>query len=184
MAKQFPHLQPFHHEFIAQQQMFFVGTAAADGRVNVSPKGLDTLKILDDSSALWLNLTGSGNESAAHVAENPRMTLMFCSFAAAPLILRLYGVARVVHPRDDGWEANYAHFPNYPGARQLFVLDIDLVQSSCGYAVPLYSYQGQRDLLPKWAEKKGQDGIAQYWQEKNQSSIDGKPTFLLTDPQP
>ena len=125
------------------------------------------------------NGDGSGNESAAHVKENGRMTVMFCSLDKQPLILRLYGKARAVHPRDDAWDALVGLFPPATGARQVFVLSIDLVQTSCGYAVPHYQFKGERQTLAKWADNKGAEGIADYWAEKNQTSLDGKDTGIF-----
>jgi len=179
VADRFEALEDKHIEFIGKQQIYFVGTAGAEGLVNVSPKGMDSFRILDKRTIAWLNLTGSGNESAAHVLENGRMTIMFCSFDKQPLILRLYGRARTVHPRDDDWEEFSSRFPSIPGARQIFVQDLDMVQTSCGYAVPYYDYVGERDTLRKWAQNKGLDGIRDYWQEKNTRSLDGKDTGVL-----
>jgi hypothetical protein len=180
MATQFPALTERHEKFIAKQQMFFVATAARDGRVNLSPKGLDAFRVLGPHRVVWLNGTGSGNETAAHLLDSPRMTVMFCSFAREPQILRLYGEARAVHPRDAEWDELAGLFPPIRGARNIFVLDVDLVQTSCGYGVPLYQPAGQRTLMDGWAEKKGDDGIAAYWQEKNLLSLDGRPTGLET----
>jgi hypothetical protein len=174
MGKQFDALNPDLRQFIAQQPMFFVATAGAEGRVNLSPKGMDTLRVIDDHTVRWLNVTGSGNETAAHVAENGRMTLMFCAFAGQPLILRLYGTAHTILPQDTTWQEYSADFPPLPGARQIFQLDIELVQTSCGMGVPLMDFRAQREQLNQWAEKKGEDGIQRYWQEKNRVSIDGK----------
>lgn len=127
---------------------------------------------------IWLNLTGSGNESGAHVVQQPRMTLMFCAFEGAPLILRLYGTARIVHPGDVDWETLAAHFPPLPGARQIFDISLDLVQTSCGIGVPLFDYAGERAMLEEWALKKGEAGVRQYWQDRNRLSIDGQPSDL------
>ncbi|MDX1451992.1 MAG: pyridoxamine 5'-phosphate oxidase family protein [Oleiphilaceae bacterium] len=179
MGQQFEQLSDKHRAFIAEQKLFFVGTATDQSRVNISPKGMDSLRVLDANTVAWLNVTGSGNETAAHVSTHPRMTIMFAAFEGTPLILRLYGKARAVHHNDDEWNALYAQFPALPGARQIFVLTIELVQSSCGMAVPLYDYQGDRTLLSNWAEKKGEPGIKEYWQTKNQNSIDGIPTAIL-----
>ena len=167
-------------KFIEAQQMFFVATAAPEGRVNLSPKGLDSLRILDDTRIVWLSLSGSGNETAAHLLENPRMTLMFMAMAGDPLILRVYGEARVFHPGDDGWEDHVGRFPTMAGTRNIFELAIDMVQTSCGSGVPFYDYQGQRgedELLPFY-EEMGEEGVQAYWQRKNKLSIDGKPTGL------
>lgn len=178
MAQVFDAIDERRRAFIEQQHLYFVATAATHGRVNVSPKGLDTLRVLGPNRVIWLNLTGSGNESSAHLRENPRMTLMFCSFAREPLILRLYGTAREVQPTDAAWSDLYGHFDPRPGARQIYDLDVDLVQTSCGYGVPYLSFDDDRPLLEDWAIKKGPDGIAEYWQQKNLTSIDGMPTGL------
>ncbi len=164
--------------FIEAQHVFFVGTAARDGRVNISPKGLDSLRVLSPTRVVWLNGTGSGNETAAHLLDDPRMTIMFCAFDAKPLILRLYGTARAVHAGDAEWDDLLALFPPMQGARNIFVLDIDLVQTSCGFGVPLMDFQEDRTILAQWAAKKGDDGVRAYQQEKNRVSIDGFPTGL------
>ncbi len=161
--------------FIESQHVFFVGTAAQDGTVNVSPKGLDTLQVLSPTRVAWMNLTGSGNETSAHVQENGRMTLMFCSFDRQPLILRLYGTATVVHPADLNWRELAGSFPEMAGTRQFFDMSVDLVQTSCGYAVPYLEFTGERETLHNWTDKKGPDGIEDYWAEMNTTSLDGKP---------
>ncbi len=179
MGKQFEVLSDRLIEFIAEQKIFFVGTATDNGRVNVSPKGMDSLRVLSPSRVIWLNTTGSGNETAAHVQQNPRMTLMFSAFEGAPLILRLYGAAKVVHPNDAEWAQLFPRLPALPGARQIFDLAIDMVQTSCGMAVPYYAYQSEREQLSDWARQKGDAGIKEYWAEKNQLSIDNMPTHIL-----
>lgn len=179
MADMFEELTGKHIKFIENQKIFFVGTAGAKGLVNVSPKGMDSFRILNDSRIAWVNFTGSGNESAAHVLENRRMTIMFCSFDKHPLILRLYGNAAAVHTRDQKWEKLAALFPSNIGARQIFELDVELVQTSCGYAVPYFQFDGERPTLTKWAEKKGKTGIEEYWQENNMKSLDGARTGIL-----
>ena len=168
-----------HIEFIAEQKIFFVGTATADSRVNVSPKGMDSLIVLDKARVAWLNVTGSGNETSAHVQQLPRMTLMFCAFAGQPLILRLYGTAKVIHQNDAQWHELFPLFKPLPGARQIFDLALDLVQTSCGMAVPYFSHLGDRQLLSDWAVKKGDEGVRRYQEEKNQTSIDGIPTHIV-----
>ncbi len=178
MAKQFPGFEPEHLRFVAEQPIFFVATAAPEGRINLSPKGMDSLWVLGPDRLIWLNLTGSGNETAAHLTETPRMTVMWCSFAARPLILRAYGAARVVHHGGPGWDALAARFPITPGARQIFDLTVDLVQTSCGYAVPLMDFRAPRETLRDWAAKKGPGGVAAYWAEANRASLDGKPTGI------
>jgi hypothetical protein len=179
MAQQHDQLSDKHISFIAEQKIFFVGTATADSRVNVSPKGLNSLRVLGSKRVAWLNVTGSGNESAAHVQVLPRMTLMFCAFEGAPLILRLYGQAKAVHQSDPEWAELLGHFEPLPGTRQIFDMQIDMVQTSCGMAVPLYAYEGDRDQLINWATQKGEVGIATYWSDKNQLSIDGIPTDIV-----
>ncbi|MGH1471069.1 MAG: pyridoxamine 5'-phosphate oxidase family protein [Cellvibrionaceae bacterium] len=179
MAEKFDALNEKHIQFIKNQHLFFIGSAAAEGFVNVSPKGMDSFRIVDSTTVAWLNLTGSGNETAAHMLENNRMTIMFCSFDKQPLILRLYGYAKVSHPRDPEWKALYSLFPEHVGARQIFEVDIELVLTSCGYAVPNYEYKGERQTLTNWSEKKGKEGIADYWEEKNQKSLNDKETGIF-----
>ena len=178
MGEKFKAMSDEHIEFIGQQKIFFVGTAAADSLINVSPKGMDSFRVLNHSQIMWLNLTGSGNETAAHVLEDGRMTVMFCSFEKQPVIMRLYGRARMVSPGDADWNELFAQFPNYAGARQIFVQDVHMVQTSCGFAVPYFDYAGERPTLEKWAVNKGQDGIEQYWKQKNSVSLDGRPTGI------
>jgi hypothetical protein len=179
MATQFPALSDAHRRFIAAQHIFFVGTAAAEGRVNVSPKGMDSLRVADANRIVWRNLTGSGNETAGHLAQVNRMTLMWCGFDRQPLILRAYGTARVLHPRDTEFAALNADFPPSPGARQIYEMAVEMVQASCGYAVPFMDYAGEREVLRDWAEKKGPEGIREYWAERNGATIDGAPTHIL-----
>ncbi|AIW18621.1 pyridoxamine 5'-phosphate oxidase family protein [Vibrio coralliilyticus] len=173
MGKQFSELSDKHIAFIDQQKLYFVGTAADSGSVNLSPKGGDSLRVISPTQIAWLNLTGSGNESAAHVLNNPRMTLMFCAFEGAPLILRAYGQASVLHNKDVEWKKYVSLFPESAAARQIFILDINMVQSSCGMSVPYFTYEGDREDLAKWSEKQGTEGIEKYWLKKNQKSIDG-----------
>lgn len=179
MANRYPQLNTTLVEFIERQKLFFVATAGRDGKVNVSPKGMDTLRVLDHNHVVWLNLTGSGNETAAHLLDSNRMTLMFCSFDRNPLILRLYGEAETVHPRDHAWMQMIGYFPQYAGARQIFNLRIELVQTSCGFAVPMYEFIGERNTLEGWSKKKGDTGIREYWSEKNRISLDGNDTGIL-----
>mgnify|MGYP003674422615 FL=1 len=179
MSERFEKLDEKLRSFIGKQHLYFVGTAGAEGFVNVSPKGMDSFRILDDTTVAWLNLTGSGNETAAHVLENGRMTVMFCSFDKQPLIMRLYGQAVVVHPRDERWGELSALFPAQLGARQVFVLNLELVQTSCGYAVPYYELKGERPTLTNWADKRGEAGIRDYWAENNVESLDGKDTGIF-----
>jgi len=166
-----------HLAFIEKQKMFFVATAAPEGRVNMAPKEADALRVLGPNRIVWLNFTGAENETAAHHLEQPRMTIMWCSFDAKPVILRVYGKATITHPRDEGWDQLAALFPPTPGSRQILDLSIDLVLTSCGFGVPLYDFVGPRDTLRRWAEQKGADGLNDHWSVYNQTSIDGKPTI-------
>jgi hypothetical protein len=178
MGKQYDQLSDQHIEFIIRQPLFFVATAMGEGRINVSPKGLDSLRIVDPNHVVWLNLTGSGNETATHLREDGRMTLMFCAFEGEPRILRLYGRATSYLEGSDVWDAHIGRFPLLPGARQIIHMDVDLVAASCGFGVPLFNYVGQRDLLVEWAEGKGEKGLKAYRDSRNRVSLDGKPTDL------
>ncbi|HEY9641914.1 MAG TPA: pyridoxamine 5'-phosphate oxidase family protein [Coleofasciculaceae cyanobacterium] len=180
MAKVVDHITPELQQFIAAQQIFFVATAPLHptGHINLSPKGLDSFRILSPHQVAYLDFTGSGNETSAHLQENGRITFMFCAFQGAPLILRLYGQGQTVLPNSPEWAELYANFPDIPGTRQIFVAQIDRVQTSCGTGVPLYQYLDQRDEMVHWAEKKGEQGLRAYQHQKNCVSIDGLSTPL------
>ncbi len=168
-------------DFIQTQRMFFVATAAADGRVNISPKGLESLLVLSETKIIWLNLSGSGNETASHIRELPRMTLMFCAFDGEARILRTSGTAKVFHPHDEGWDHYITQFPDMAGSRQIFELNIDLVQTSCGTGVPIMEFiaeRGPTEMLPFY-EEMGEAGVKAYWKRKNARSIDGKETGIV-----
>ena len=179
MSKRYSEISDKLKQFIEEQKIYFVGTAAADGRVNISPKGMNSLRVLDRNRVAWLNVTGSGNETSAHVQENKRMTIMFISVKGEPLILRLYGEARVIHKNDSEWNDMFSLFTPIPGARQIFDLSVDLVQTSCGMSVPLFDYVAEREQLNEWAVNKGEDGLKEYWKDNNQVSLDGKPTHII-----
>lgn len=181
MGKRYDAITDKHRAFIEAQALFFVATAPPDGHINLSPKGLDSLRVLGPKRIVWLNFTGSGNETAAHLRETPRMTLMFCAFNGDPLIYRVFGKARAIHQGDPDWDALRSLFSDIPGARQIIDLDIELTQSSCGFGVPLMDLVGQREMLPDWADKKGEDGLRSYWRERNALSIDGRPTGMGDD---
>jgi hypothetical protein len=178
MAKQMDSISSALQTFMEKQKMFFVATADTDGRVNLSPKGLDSFKVLDKNRVIWLNLTGSGNETAAHLQSVNRMTIMFCSFDKQPLILRLYGTAKCYHTSDKAFEELAHHFPNFSGSRQIFDVKVEMVQTSCGFAVPFYEFTAERDTLTKWSENKSEEEIKAYWKQKNTVTIDGKPTGM------
>lgn len=178
MAKKYDHIPVRQQKFIKEQKLFFVATATADSKINLSPKGMDSLRILDNKSLIWLNLTGSGNETAAHLLENNRITLMFCAFEGAPLILRIYGKAKTYHPRDSEYQELIGLFPKNPGARQIINIEVEIVQTSCGFAVPYYEFKKERTQLTEWAEEKKENDLELYWREKNSISLDGKPTGI------
>lgn len=176
MAKVLPEIDSELAEWIAAQPMFFNATAplSAEGHINLSPRGLDTLRVLGPHEVAYLDLTGSGNESAAHLAENGRITLMFCAFAGAPRILRLYGRGKILLPETPAFDALHPHFPDHlPRARQIVHVTVDRVQTSCGYGVPLMQFERQRDELLQWAERKGEKGLRDYQRKNNRFSIDG-----------
>lgn len=184
MAKEFSSIEPAHRDFILRQHMFFVASAAASGHVNLSPKGLDSFRVIGSKSAVYLDLTGSGNETAAHLLADGRLTLMFCAFEGAPLILRLYGHGQCLRRGSVEYAALLtAEFGGTEpaGARQMILLDIERVQTSCGYAVPFFTFAGDRPGLTQWAETKGEAGLEAYRRANNLLSIDGFPTGLLDE---
>jgi hypothetical protein len=184
MSKWYEVLTPEIKEFIAEQMMFFVATAPHAGRINLSPKGMDTFRVLNDHSVIYLDITGSGNETAAHLLENGRITIMFCAFGKNPRILRLYGRGRTIHPRDARWDEYFAMFPATPGLRQFMEIDIDAAMTSCGYAVPKLEQLSERDTLRKYWQKRSSADLDKYHREMNELSIDGLPTGLLADAPP
>ncbi|CAN5755709.1 pyridoxamine 5'-phosphate oxidase family protein [soil metagenome] len=173
-------IAPAHMKFIENQHLFFVATAplAASGHINLSPKGLDAFRVLSPSKVAYMDLISSGNETSAHTLENGRITFMFCSFEKVPNIMRLYGKGRAILPRTEEWETYSSYFTIYPSTRQIIVADIDLVQTSCGYGVPLFEFQGERDIHFDWAETKGSDGLNEYVEKNNLISLDGLPTDI------
>jgi hypothetical protein len=179
MGKVLPHITDGLRGFIERQHLFFVASApTAGGHVNLSPKGMDSFRVLGRTTVGYLDSVGSGNETAAHILENGRVTFMFCAFEGSPVILRLYGTGRAVLPIDAEWPALSARFPARAGVRQIIVAELNRVSTSCGEAVPFFSYVGERDQLLAWAETKGPDGLDAYQREKNVRSIDGLPTPL------
>jgi hypothetical protein len=168
-------------QFIAEQKVFFVATAPHKGRINLSPKGMDSFRVVGDNRVLYLDLTGSGNETAAHLLENGRVTIMFCSFDKTARIMRLYGRGRAIHPRDNKWNEYLAMFPSEPGVRQIMEIDVKTAMTSCGYGVPRLEGLEERDTLRKYWESRSGDAVVQYQQKKNIESIDGLPTGIFTD---
>ncbi|HEX3384701.1 MAG TPA: pyridoxamine 5'-phosphate oxidase family protein [Mucilaginibacter sp.] len=180
MAKFFESILPQHREFIERQKVFFVSSAplSADGHVNLSPKGIDSFRILSENRVAYMDIVGSGNETSAHLIENGRITIMFCAFEGPPNILRLYGKGHTVLPGSAEWDILVDQFKLHISTRQIIVADVAMVQTSCGYGVPYYEYLGERDQAEKWAAHKGPDGLEAYKKEKNQVSLDGLPTAL------
>lgn len=165
--------------WMEEQPVYFVASAplSAEGHVNVSPKGGDSFRVLGLDSVAYLDFTGSGSETIAHTRENGRLTIMFASFGPKPNIVRLFGEGRPVLPGDDGFDELVGRFPPNPGTRSVVTLDVSKVTTSCGYSIPLMEVVGPRSTLDDWAERKGPDGLADYWLEKNQTSIDGLPAL-------
>lgn len=159
------------------QPVFFVATAPLDGHghVNLSPKGLDTFRILGPRSVAYLDVFGSGVETIAHLRENGRIVMMFCAFQGAPKVLRLHGRGRVVEPHEAEFAGLQAHFPVYEGTRSIIEVEVTRIGDSCGYGVPLLKFEAQRAALPAWCRKRGTEGLKTYRQEKNRRSIDGLP---------
>jgi hypothetical protein len=177
MAKVHPAITPELASFIEEQPLFFVASAPSEGgHVNLSPKGLDCLRVLGGDVVAYLDLTGSGNETAAHLLDNGRITFMFCSFSGPPRILRLFGAGSVIQPKTSRFDELIQLFPSYPGSRQIIEATITRVQTSCGFAVPRLDLIGQRDTLIRWAENHGPEGLEEYRRQHNTTSIDGLPT--------
>lgn len=183
MAKQFDSIADTHRAFIEDQPMFFTGSAAPGGRVNVSPKGMDCLRVLGANRIIWLNHTGSGNETAGHLLQANRLTLMWCSFTHRPQIMRAYGTATTTHSGEAGWPELAGHFEVEIGARQIFDMTVDLVQTSCGYAVPLMDFVAERQVLRHQAADGGREGVQAQWKKTNVTTIDGAPTGIPVDDQ-
>lgn len=179
MSKIYSKITSRLQKFIEAQKIFFVATAPNSGRINLSPKGMDSFRVVDENRVLWLNVTGSGNETAAHLLENKRITIMFCSFEGAPNILRLYGSGKEIKEGDKNWNQLIKLFPETPGTRQIFDIHVDSAQTSCGMSIPFFEYKGERNDLNNWATEQGKEGIKTYWENRNQHSIDGLPTKIL-----
>lgn len=182
MAKLSDGITPELKAFIEEQPLFFVASAplSIDGHVNLSPKGVEGLRVLSPARVVYLDLTGSGNETSAHLDENGRITFMFCAFSGRPRILRLYGKGRVILPGAPEWDELIGHFGDHPGIRQIITADIERVQTSCGFGVPLMETLGQRDMLIQWAERKG-ESLPAYREKHNATSIDGLPARLTLE---
>ncbi len=179
MAKVLPNISPALKDWLQSQKLFFVGTAPkqSDGHINISPKGVDTFRILSETTVAYLDLTGSGSETIAHVRENERIVLMFCAFDGSPKIVRIHGKGQILLPTTSAFQEIIQQFPYVEGIRSIIHVSANRISTSCGYGVPLFSYQGERDMLKTWAEKKGREGLEQYKQKHNTTSIDGLPAL-------
>jgi hypothetical protein len=179
MGKTYDHVADSSAEFIARQTLFFVASAplSASGHVNLSPKGLDSFRVLDPQHVAYLDLTGSGAETIAHLRENGRITLLFCALSGPPLILRIYGRGLVVEPEQHAFAALRARFGAMDGVRAIIHVQVERVAESCGFGVPLYEFVAQRDQIPKWSLKKGAAGLRRFRSERNRCSLDGLPAL-------
>jgi hypothetical protein len=178
LGKSFARIEPAHRDFIARQRIFFAASATAASRVNVSPRGTDAFRVIDETTVAWLDKTGSGNETAAHVRADGRVTVMFCAFEGPPGILRLFGRGESLRVGTDAFEALRAGVfegASPPGLRQIVRVRLDLVRTSCGFGVPLFEHRGERDTLDRWATSKTPEELAAYRREKNTTSLDGLP---------
>ncbi|MEO7216045.1 pyridoxamine 5'-phosphate oxidase family protein [Mucilaginibacter sp.] len=181
MAKFFEEINNQHREFIEAQKIFFTASAPldAEGHVNLSPKGMDSFRVLSPTSVAYMDINGSGNETSAHILENGRITIMFCAFDGPPNILRLYGKGQTVLPGSVKWDELSPLFHLPLSSRQIIIAEVEKVQTSCGFGVPYYEYTGERDQAIKWADNKGEEGLEKYQAEKNLRSMDGLPTAMF-----
>jgi hypothetical protein len=179
MGKLYQSLTLELQDWLAQQKVFFVATSplAHDGHVNCSPKGADTFRVLNEREVAYVDLTGSGIETTAHLRENGRILLMFCAFSGPPKIVRLHGRGEAIYPNQPAFAALHAKFPNHAGARAIIRVTLARISDSCGHGVPLMDFVAPRDLLEKWAATKGPRGLAEYRAAKNRESIDGLPGY-------
>jgi len=182
MGKTFSEIDESLRDFVERQHVFFVATApsSVDGHVNCSPKGLDSLRILGPSTVIYLDYTGSGAETIAHVRENGRIVIMFCAFEDAPKIVRFHGKGKAIEPGDAEFDALLGHFTPGPGVRSIIRIEVDRISDSCGFGVPHLRFEDDRTQLPLWTEKKG-EGLDSYRRQKNAASIDGLPALRLPD---
>jgi len=179
MSQWYDEITPELEAFISQQPVFFVATAPGAGRINLSPKGMSTFRVLNHKRVIYLDITGSGNETAAHLLDNGRITIMFCSFSDRAQIARLYGHRRTIHPGDANWNEYLAMFPAEPGVRQIMEIDVESAMTSCGYGVPRVESLAERDTLRKYWEKRRDEPLEDYHRKWNERSIDGLPTGIF-----
>ncbi len=181
MSNWYEVITPEVKQFITAQKVFFVATAPAQGRINLSPKGMDTFRVLSPTRVIYLDITGSGNETAAHLLENGRITIMFCSFDKTARIARLYGRGHAIHQHDASWQEYIAMFPPEPGVRQIMEIDVESAMTSCGYGVPCMENLNERDTLRNYWEKRDEQTLVAYQHKENERSIDGLPTGLFSE---
>ena len=177
MGKQYTEIDEKIKGWISKQRIFFVSTAplSGDGHINCSPKGLDCFRVLGPKTIGYVDTGGSGIETLAHLRENGRIVIMMCAFDGPPKIFRFYGVGRAIEPHEADFDDLLSRFPESPAARNIIVIDVEQIIDSCGYSIPRYDYQGERDILSKWATSKGEQGVTEYQQQKNRESLDGLP---------
>ncbi|MBI4166308.1 MAG: pyridoxamine 5'-phosphate oxidase family protein [Acidobacteria bacterium] len=182
MGKQYNGIDASLRAFIVAQRVFFVATAPSgyEGHVNLSPKGLDTLRILGPRTIAYQDFVGSGIETISHLRQNGRIVLMLCSFAGPPRILRLYGRGEAVEPQDDAFPSLLARFPQATGVRAIIRVEVEIIADSCGYGVPLFRFEGHRTQLPAWADSKGEAELLDYQRNNNALSLDGLPGLRWT----
>ena len=181
MADFFDKLEDKHTKFINKQLLFTVATAPKNGRINVSPKGMDSFRVIDEFSVAYLDVVGSGNETAAHLLEDDRITIMFMSFSRNPQILRIYGKGMSLQKNSKGFKKLIGLFPETIGVRQVFTVKVETVSTSCGYTVPIMDDAKERDTLTRWHTSKGDDGLIEYQKENNLTTIDGLKTGLVIE---
>jgi hypothetical protein len=181
MSTWYEEVTPELKQFVARQKVFFVATAPSSGRINLSPKGMDTFRVVSPKRVIYLDITGSGNETAAHLVDNGRITIMFCSFDKSAQIARLYGHGRPIHPDNASWHEYLAMFPPEPGVRQIMEIDVESAMTSCGYGVPWMENLKERDTLRKYWEKRDEETLVDYQRKENERSIDGLPTGLFSN---
>jgi Pyridoxamine 5'-phosphate oxidase len=181
MGKAFDSIDQELRAFITAQRVFFVATAPSmGGHVNLSPKGLDSLRIIDERTIAYIDYVGSGAETIAHVKDNGRIVLMVCAFEGAPKIVRVHGRGEAVEPHDPQFDALRALFDSHLPARSIINITIERISDSCGYGVPLYAFRGDRTQLEAWTERKGEQGLLEYQKKNNRLSLDGLPALRWT----
>jgi hypothetical protein len=175
MGKTYDTITPQLSEWIAKQKLFFISTAplSSHGHINCSPKGLDTFRIIDDTTVAYQDLTGSGIETIAHLKENGRIVIMFCAFDGPPKIVRLHGTGKPISINDAEYIKLSELFSSHPGTRAYIIINVNRISDSCGYAVPIFEFKKDRDVLDNWTLNKGEDGLKEYRAMKNKASIDG-----------